>query len=717
MTTMTTTTTSVSTEFKLVKTELFDPNVMDALLTQTDKFAKRDLGNLSRYKKNRRQGNEVEVAYEFGRGCAENQLGRLYVKGGLGLQAFAFDMRNPLLEKHYWDCDIENAHYQFLAKLADEWGMKTERISHYIKNRDAELAKVSANRGVAKTAFLKVAYGGNIKVCDDTFNDDGIEPEGDLTLLHAIKKEMDAIVSMCWVKHPQHHRFVSRKDNPKFSLFALILQTEERKCLMAMDAYLTSVDRSMDVLIHDGGCVRKLDDEEEFPEEHLRGMEDAVKDATGYGVRIVVKPFKHGFVLPEERAVASVDANAVVVDPEYAKMKEEFETECVKIINPPCFLALKTMSLLDSTALAHIWGNKFFRDSEGKKNLFITKWKTDPNIKTYERLEFLPGKETPPEVLNIWRGFSCEQEEGDVSTIRDVLGLVCGRNPEHTEYVENWVAHLFQRPWEKPRVCLVIHSEEEGVGKDTYFDFIGRMLGNQFFNTSAPEHTLFGRFNGGFKEVLLAKIEEGNFETNRANQENLKSIITSTMTCYEEKGKPAITLNSFLRLVMTTNNSVPLVLSDTARRFMMVKASPERRGDTDYWTATYATLHKPETARAYLHYLMSKDISQFNPSVFPHSDYKDEVVKATRPYLARFFQRLCEDVAPEQEYLEWTARELYRELCRINTKFELTETKFGTDVKRFAPALQKRKSNLTYYRFEVREMEAFLKDKHWWVEL
>jgi hypothetical protein len=169
---------------------------------------------------------------------------------------------------------------------------------------------------------------------------------------------------------------------------------------------------------------------------------------------------------------------------------------------------------------------------------------------------------------------------------------------------------------------------------------------------------------------------------------------------------------------MTTNNSVPLVLSDTARRFMMVKASPERRGDTDYWTATYATLHKPETARAYLHYLMSKDISQFNPSVFPHSDYKDEVVKATRPYLARFFQRLCEDVAPEQEYLEWTARELYRELCRINTKFELTETKFGSDVKRFAPALQKRKSReCNHYRFEVREMEAFLKDKHWWVEL
>jgi Family of unknown function (DUF5906) len=717
MTTMTTTA-PVSTEFKLVKTELFDPNVMDALLIQTDKFSKRDLGNLSRYKKNRRQGNEVEVAYEFARNCVESQLGRLYVRGGLGLQAFAFDMRNPLLEKNYWDCDIENAHYHFLAKLADDWGMKTERICHYINNRDAELAKVSANRSVAKTAFLKVAYGGSIKVCDETFNDDGIEPEGDLTLLHAIKKEMDAIVAMCWIKHPQHHRLVCRKEHPKFSLFALILQTEERKCLMAMDAYLAGVDRSMDVLIHDGGCVRKLEDEEEFPEEHLRGMEDAVKDKTGYAVRIVVKPFKHGFVMPAPSALTPAVPAVEVENPEYVKMKEEFETECVKIINPPCFLALTSMSLLDATALAHIYGNKFFRDNEGNKRLFISKWKTDPSIKTYDRLEFLPGKETPPEVLNIWRGFACEQEEGDVSVIRDVLGLVCGRNPEHMEYVENWVAHLFQRPYEKPRVCLVVHSEEEGVGKDTFFDFIGGMLGNQFYNTSSPEHTLFGRFNGGFKEVLMVKIEEGNFETNKANQDNLKGIITAPRLSYEEKGKPALSLNSFLRLVMTTNNPVPLVMSDTQRRFMMLKASPERRGDTDYWKETYATLRKPETARAYFHYLMSKDISQFDPSVFPHSDYKDEIVTATRPYLAKFFQRLCEDAPPEQEAMEWSARELYQEVGRLNNKFELTETKFGRDVKRFAPALQKRKGRaFNSYHFEVREMEAFLKEKHWWVDL
>lgn len=703
------------------KTERHDVNVMDAIPKMTDQFATRDLRMLAAYKKSRLGGNEVEVIYEYGKSSEESHLGRLYPRSGLGLQGMPFDIRNPLLDKHYWDCDMENAHYRILARLADDWGCKTESIKHYINNRDEELKKVSANRQVAKVAFLKVAYGGFIKMYDDRISDDNIEPEGDVSLIKKIEKEVSVIVTMCWSKYPQHRsqatQAARKKDwggNPKFSLFALILQTEECKCLLVMDDYLTSVGRYMGVFIHDGGCVEKLDDEQEFPEEHLRGMEEAVLDATGYDVRVVVKPFKHNFVIPKNLPDPALHE---IEGAEYAKMKEEFEKECVKIINPPCYMRLTDMTLLDLAALNHIYGNKYFWRGEDKV-LFISKWRTDATIKTYDHLEFLPGKETPPGVLNIWRGFKGTPEEGDVSVIRDVLGLVCGRNAQHMEYVENWVAHLFQRPWEKPGVCLVIHSEEEGVGKDTYFNFIGRMLGNQFHNTSSPEHTLFGRFNGGFKEVLLTKIEEGNFETNKANQENLKSIITCETTSYEEKGKPTVVLSSFLRLVMTTNNPVPLVMSDTARRFMLVKASAEKMGDSAYWESTYETLNKTETQSAYLYYLLNKDISAFKPRVIPHSDYKDEVVTATRPYFAKFFQRLCEDAAPEQQEIEWTARELFQELGRHSAKFELTETKFGRDIKRFFPAVSKRKGmGANKYRIVLTEMEAFLKEKKWWVEL
>jgi len=300
----------ISSDLKIVKTELYDPDVMEALLRSKDTFSKKDLLNLSRYKRGRLHGNAVEVVYHYGKEWEKFQFGRLYPHGGQGLQAFPFDMRNPLLEKHYWDCDIENAHYIFLSKLAKSWGLPTKAIDFYIANRNACLTGLSTNRGIAKTAYLKVAYGGNIKLYDENYNDDGLSPEGDATNLKEVEAEMTPIVERCWLLHPQYHQAVKKKANPKFSLFSAVLQNEEKNCLLTMDEYCKSVGRQMDVLIHDGGEVRKLPDEAKFPEEYLRGMEKAIKDKLGYEVNIVVKPFQHNFKMPE--------STGELIDDEYA---------------------------------------------------------------------------------------------------------------------------------------------------------------------------------------------------------------------------------------------------------------------------------------------------------------------------------------------------------------------------------------------------------------
>lgn len=303
--------TSVQTDLKYVKCERYDADVMDALLCDTSSFSKKDLGNLSRYKKGRRHGNEVEVVYSYGKGCEEYELGRLYAKGGQGIQSFPFDIRNPLIEKFYWDCDMENAHYNILAKLGSSWGVRTDSIQQYIQNRDEELAKVSSLRHVAKTAFLKVAYGGNVKLYDEYANDDGIEPDGDVSLLKKIEVEMKTIVDLCWMKYEKYHKIVKNKSNPRFSLFALILQTEERKCLLAMDEYAKTQGRSIDIFIHDGGEVRKLPNEKECPESLLRGFEMAIEKATGYKMKVVSKPFKHAFKKPEQ---VLLDSDVLVND-------------------------------------------------------------------------------------------------------------------------------------------------------------------------------------------------------------------------------------------------------------------------------------------------------------------------------------------------------------------------------------------------------------------
>lgn len=302
-------------EEHIVLNEVYDADVMEALLRDVKTFSKKDLGNLTRYKRGRKHGNQVEVVYHYAKGFESNKLGRLYARDGQGLQAFPFDMRNPLLEKHYWDIDMENCHYNILAVLAENWNLKTDSIRYYINNRNECLAKVSENRGVAKTAYLKIAYGGNIKMHNEFYNDDGVPESADLSVVRAIEKEMSFIVETCWNKYfptleKSQQKIILKKPNPKFSLFALILQTEERKCLMAMMEFMRMHKRSVDILIHDGCEVRKIEGELEFPKEILENLPQHIALRTGYNFKVVSKPFCHNFVAPTQENV--------IIDDEYA---------------------------------------------------------------------------------------------------------------------------------------------------------------------------------------------------------------------------------------------------------------------------------------------------------------------------------------------------------------------------------------------------------------
>jgi hypothetical protein len=300
--------------------EHFDAEVMDQLLAHPEGYSRRDIQNLSRYKRSRKQGNLVEVLYErAGKVAQAKSIGRLYPRGGIGLQSFPFDIRNPLLESLYHDLDMANSHYVLLNTLAERWGLKHTAIQTYVDHRDEELSKVSSHRGVAKVAFLKVAYGGNIKLASEFYNDDGIAPEGDITLLKEIEAEMKHIVDSCWTQHKDLHKACSSKDHPRFSCFSYVLQTEETKCLLAIVDYLKTRNREVGVLIHDGCCVRRKEGELTLPVDLLRGAEAAVKETLGYPIRLVVKPWTHGFKR-EEHTDAILPAN-VLVDDKYAAQK------------------------------------------------------------------------------------------------------------------------------------------------------------------------------------------------------------------------------------------------------------------------------------------------------------------------------------------------------------------------------------------------------------
>jgi len=346
------------------------------------------------------------------------------------------------------------------------------------------------------------------------------------------------------------------------------------------------------------------------------------------------------------------------------------------------------------------------------EKLFVKQWIIDPKIRTYENLVYLPKQEAPEGSYNIFTNFECNSVEGNIAVPQSVLKLISNNEDRVFEYIEKWVAHLIQKPYEKPGTCIIVQGEQ-GVGKDTYFDFVGKMLGEYFFNTGAAENDVFSRFNGHLKRTLLIKFEEASFMTNKTHADKLKNLITCETQPFEDKGAGIVKLNSFVRVVMTTNAEVPVSIEQSDRRFVLIKASNERIGNLDFWNDVHSELTKQSTREAYFHYLLNMDLTDFNPKDRPITEYYETVKETFIPYHAQYFQKMFE--FSDVESHTWKARDLHDDM-KLGLKYELTQTKFGRDMKLYAGIQKRHTIRGNIYDINTAQIIDFLKAKKWWYE-
>lgn len=288
----------------IVKTEHYDENVLFQLINDDD-FCTKDRSFLKKYNKERRiSGGKAEVKYTFGVGYEKLRLGRLFPE--FGLANIRFDMRNPLFQKKYWDIDFANCHFYIARHIMNEYNLQHFHIDDYINNRDEWLKKTHPDRWIAKSKFLITAYGGDIKLYNENYEYEDFDVDTDEVnnLLKGISNEIKSLMLELYNKNTElmNVKFgkkgsLNERKNPLASLLSVILQTKERELLLFLDWFLEKKGRHMDVLIHDGGLVRKLKDEDKFPEILLREAELAVELKFGIKIPITQKEIKHDYVL------------------------------------------------------------------------------------------------------------------------------------------------------------------------------------------------------------------------------------------------------------------------------------------------------------------------------------------------------------------------------------------------------------------------------------
>ena len=240
------------------------------------------------------------------------------------------------------------------------------------------------------------------------------------------------------------------------------------------------------------------------------------------------------------------------------------------------------------------------------KDVPISKlWLKSPQRRQYDGRDFRPDGKCPPNILNLWRGFSYVPKEGagqfDVF-LDHILSNICGGDPTLAHWVTAWIADMFQNPARKSGTAMVMRGGM-GVGKGVFANHIGKLVSRHYMATSQASQ-ITGKFNGHMADKLLMFIDEGFWAGDKSAEGPFKSIVTEETVTVEYKGKDAIKMQSYIRFMVASNNDwvVPAGLDE--RRFAIFDVGDTVKGNFDYFKKMGEQL-SAGGYEALLHYLLN----------------------------------------------------------------------------------------------------------------
>lgn len=257
-------------------------------------------------------------------------------------------------------------------------------------------------------------------------------------------------------------------------------------------------------------------------------------------------------------------------------------------------------------------------------------------------LNFCPEPERcPPEVYNLYEGFGVEVLLGDVEPyLFHLKHVICDGDQKAYDYLLSFLAHLVQKPMEKPGVAIVLKSVE-GTGKGTFFEPLKRILGTHASQINGA-YQLTGRFNSVVANQQLVFADEVDL-TDPRTADKVKGLITEPRVCLERKGIDPIHMTSYSRFIFASNHEQVLRAGSRERRFLVLEPSAEYAQKREYFDHLWNWINANGPSYL-LKYLIIYDISNFDPRRAPVTKaLLDEKLQNLTPYQHYMFSELSKD--------------------------------------------------------------------------
>jgi len=246
-----------------------------------------------------------------------------------------------------------------------------------------------------------------------------------------------------------------------------------------------------------------------------------------------------------------------------------------------------------------------------KPSTVIQQFKDSPLTRVFNSVSSCPD-EGDEDTLCLWRNLACNPEDGKWPTIREFLeDVICSSDNKLFLYLLRYLAHMLQKPAEKPGIFIVLYGEE-GVGKGFFSQLLQRIWGRSVLIVQSID-SVVGAFNNQLEHGFIVWLDEAMFEGAKAQNDKLKSLITEPYIQISGKYQPTRNIKSPHRWFASTNRKRVAEVRHDDRRQVPINVANTYKQDVEYFGALANVLQDGAEVNAFVHQLLNLDISTFEP--------------------------------------------------------------------------------------------------------
>lgn len=270
------------------------------------------------------------------------------------------------------------------------------------------------------------------------------------------------------------------------------------------------------------------------------------------------------------------------------------------------------------------------------KNAFMAfkEWDKAPR---YDSVVFEPRHNGHYDLkFNLWQGYVVSPEPGDDDLLLwELLERICDGNEAYFTYVQKWLAHMVQKPWERPGTALGI-SGEQGLGKNAFVETIGmimttkqmielmssadrqgatigKVLATGAFGYFTSYDEVFGPFNALAGNKILLFLDEATWGGGHTQKARLKTAITGPTVTINDKHMKHLVVPNCRRFIFASNEEFYYGADPSDRRLLPLEYKTQNRPTDAWFSQFYETRRSGKMLSNLLHRLQAVDLTGWEP--------------------------------------------------------------------------------------------------------